>query len=206
MISTGIVTMQFDEEYWSIRYKQQRMGWDVGKVTTPIKEYIDQLEDKTLRILVPGCGSGYEVKYLYDKGFEHVKVIDLSPEPFKTLIPHCPNWEKEAFIIGDFFDHEGDYDLILEQTFFCSLIPGLRQAYADKMLKLLAPHGKLVGVLFNVNLGIDNPPFGGNKEEYLDFFKQGYKKVVFDNCYNSIPPRAGAELFIILSKMSKLSH
>jgi len=198
--------MQFDEEYWSTRYKQQRMGWDVGEITTPIKEYIDQLEDKTISILVPGCGSGYEVKYLYDQGFVNVKVIDISPEPFKTLIPQCPNWEKEAFIIGDFFDHEGAYDLILEQTFFSSLPPGLRQAYADKMQELLVPAGKLVGVLFNVSLGIDNPPFGGNKAEYEGFFEQGFNADVFDECYNSIPPRAGAELFINLHKRSGLSY
>ena len=192
--------------YWSGKYKQQNMGWDVGSITTPIKAYIDQLNDKSIKILVPGCGKGYEVKYLHDRGFNNVKVIDLSPEPFKYLIPQCSNWKRDAFIIGDFFDHEGMYDLILEQTFFCSLKPIFRQAYADKMNRLLFPKGKLVGVLFNINLGIDNPPFGGSKEDYIEFFNQGFKANVFDTCYNSIKPRSGAELFINLSKITELGN
>jgi len=37
----------------------------------------------------------------------------------------------------------------LEQTFFCSFKPENRDKYRDKILSLLKPDGKLVGVLFN---------------------------------------------------------
>jgi SAM-dependent methyltransferase len=198
--------MKFDEAYWSDKYKQQNLGWDAGSVTTPIKEYIDQLTDKRIRILVPGCGNGHEVEYLHNKEFDNVKVIDISAEPFNTLIPKCPNWPDESFIIGDFFNHYGAYDLIIEQTFFCSLNPNMRQAYANKMYELLAPQGKLAGVLFNISLGIDNPPFGGTRDEYIEYFRDGYSINVFDKCYNSISPRAGAELFINLQKQDNLNH
>jgi hypothetical protein len=193
--------MKFDESYWTGKYEQQLLGWDTGSITTPIKEYIDQLDNKELRIFVPGCGNGHEVRYLHDQGFSNVTVIDLSPEPFKTLRPLCPLYSSEKFIVGDFFDHYGEYDLILEQTFFCALNPKLRQAYANKMNSLLAANGKLVGVFFNLILGITNPPFGGSKEEYVDFFKDDFEFTVFEKCYNSIKPRAGAELFINLRKL-----
>lgn len=42
------------ENYWTERYGKGETGWDIGHVSTPIKEYVDQLEDKELKILIPG--------------------------------------------------------------------------------------------------------------------------------------------------------
>ena len=47
--------MELNESYWSTRYQQGQIGWDIGDVSTPIKEYIDQLENKELSILIPNC-------------------------------------------------------------------------------------------------------------------------------------------------------
>lgn len=192
--------MKFDEAYWSGKYKQQLMGWDAGSITTPIKEYIDQLEDKNLRILVPGCGNGHEVQYLHDNDFTNVTVVDISAEPFAGLINKCSNWHEDSFIVNDFFNIIGKYDLIVEQTFFCALDPQMRHNYASKMHDLLAHEGKLVGVLFKVNFAGHNPPFGGNKEEYVEYFQNRFEFKVFDDCHNSIKPRVGEELFINLIK------
>ncbi len=192
--------MKFDEAYWTEKYKQQSIGWDTGSITTPLKEYFAQLEKNDIRILVPGCGYGHEVRYLHDSGFTNVTVIDISPEPFTELIDSCPNWSRESFIVGDFFAHSGQYDLIVEQTFLSALDPGLRPIYSQKMHDLLAIDGKLVGVLFKEFLSSDGPPFGGRKEEYVEFFKDKFNIKVFDDCYNSIRPRKGAELFINLIK------
>ena len=192
--------MKFGEAYWSEKYKQQLMGWDTGSITTPLKEYFEQLEDKDLRILIPGCGNGHEVKYLYDNGFTNVTVVDISAKPFTTLIRHCTNWGKDSFIVDDFFNIDGQYDLIVEQTFFCALDPRMRHDYSLKMHDLLAPGGRLAGVLFKVFFAGDNPPFGGNKKEYVEYFKDKFKFKVFDDCHNSIKPRIGKELFINLIK------
>ena len=181
--------MKFDEEYWSAKYKQKLMGWDAGSITTPLKEYFDQLENKELRILIPGAGNGHEVKYLHDNGFTNVTVVDISAEPFAGLIQNCYNWQADSFIVDDFFNIDGQYDLIVEQTFFCALNPQMRHDYANKMHELLAPAGKLIGVLFNVYFAGDHPPFGGNKEEYVEYFKNKFSFKVFDDCNNSIKPR-----------------
>ncbi|RLD20577.1 MAG: SAM-dependent methyltransferase [Bacteroidetes bacterium] len=198
--------MKFDEAYWSGKYRQQLMGWDTGSITTPLKEYIDQLADKNIRILVPGCGNGHEVKYLHDQGFNNVVVVDISSEPYKELRGKCSNWGEESFVVDDFFNINGQYDLIVEQTFFCALNPKLRQNYSDKMHDLLAPNGKLVGVLFKVFFAGDNPPFGGNRDEYVEYFEDKFKFNVFDDCYNSIKPRIGEELFINLIKAENISR
>lgn len=192
--------MRFDEKYWSERYRFQLTGWDAGSITTPLKEYIDQLENKSLKILVPGCGFGHEVKYLYDQGFKNVDVIDFISKPIESLKAYCMNWQDSQFIVGDFFIHHGEYDLILEQTFFSSIDPGYRMQYANKTYELLRDDGKLVGLLFNINFPGNKPPFGGTKEEYARYFINRFEFNVFELSYNSIMPRRGNELFINLRK------
>ncbi|MEN8249914.1 MAG: methyltransferase [Bacteroidota bacterium] len=192
--------MRFDEKYWSEQYKSQLTGWDAGNITTPLKEYIDQLEDKSIRILVPGCGNGHEVRYLYDKGFVDVVVIDISPKPIESLKIYCSEWRSEQFIVGDFFKHKGEYDLILEQTFFSSIVQSERVNYASKTNDLLKDNGKLVGLLFIIDFPGDYPPFGGTRGEYINYFEPLFELDVFEVCYNSIKPRKGNELFINLRK------
>lgn len=192
--------MRFNEKYWSERYKYQLTGWDAGTITTPLKKYIDQLEDNSIRILIPGCGYGHEVKYLYDQGFINVVVIDFINEPVNGLRSYCKSWGNSQFLVGDFFDHTGEYDLILEQTFFSSIDTSKRADYARKCFDLLNDEGKLVGLLFNIQFPGDVPPFGGTKAEYAGYFNPYFELNVFEQSYNSIKPRRGNELFINLKK------
>ncbi|MFN7690843.1 MAG: SAM-dependent methyltransferase, partial [Bacteroidota bacterium] len=64
----------------------------------------------------------------------------------------------------------------------------------------LKPTGKLIGLLFNIPLNTEHPPFGGNKNEYENQFSPYFNFKYFDLCYNSIKPRANNELFIVLEK------
>lgn len=192
--------MNYYEAFWNHKYLSGETGWDIGHVSTPIKEYIDQLSDKDLKILIPGGGNSYEAEYLFENGFNNVFVVDISSIPLKNLAERIPSFPKENLLHADFFELEDTFDLILEQTFFCALDPSLREAYTDKMHQLLKPDGKLVGLLFNIPLNDDKPPFGGNKDEYEKLFSEKFKIEKMETAYNSIPPRAGNELFFKLRK------
>jgi thiopurine S-methyltransferase len=192
--------IRLDSDYWTQRYLNDDAGWDTGSITTPLKDYINQLKDKNIRILIPGAGNAYEAEYLFRKGFPNVHIIDLSEEPLNNFQKRLPDFPSENLLKGDFFEHDQQYDLIIEQTFFCAIDPALRQQYAGKMHSLLNAGGKLVGVLFNDKLNSDKPPFGGSKEEYVIYFEKGFELKVFETCYNSIKPRAERELFVILLK------
>ncbi len=195
-----MTTNNLTKTYWQNRYDEQQTGWDVGEITTPLKEYFDQLASKNLKILIPGAGNGYEVEYLFNNGFKDVTVIDLAEKPLENLLGRNPQFPKNNLICGDFFEHSGQYDLIVEQTFFCALDPSLRPRYAAKMAELLKPGGKLVGLLFNTEF-TGGPPFGGNRAEYLEYFKPFFEIKTFESCYNSIKPREKRELFINLLKL-----
>ena len=96
----------------------------------------------------------------------------------------------------DFFKHLGQYDLILEQTFFCAIDPAMRRNYVEQCYSLLKEGGKLTGLLFNRVFEKDGPPFGGTKMEYEALFEYRFVFKQFDICTNSIAPRQGSELFI----------
>jgi len=191
-----------NEQFWTNRYETAQTGWDIGYVSTPIKTYFDQVKNKNLKILIPGAGRGYEAEYLHNTGFTNVFVLDISELPLHDIRERVPNFPKEQLIQGDFFTHEGAYDIIVEQTFFCSFPPTKenRMAYAKKMHELLSPKGKLIGLWFDIPLtgNMEKRPFGGSREEYLTYFRPYFEVKTFEPCYNSIPPRAGNELFAIM--------
>lgn len=193
--------MILDEKYWSDRYKENRIKWDIGKISTPIKEYIDQIEDKSLKILIPGSGNSHEAEYLHLQGFKNIFVVDLSYIPLANLKKRVPSFPEDHLIQGDFFDLDLQFDLIIEQTFFCALNIELRPKYVEKMNSLLLANGKLVGLFFDFPLTDSGPPFGGSKLEYKKLFEPYFKIQKLEKCYNSISARSGNELFFIFKKI-----
>jgi SAM-dependent methyltransferase len=191
--------IDLNKDFWTDRYDRGQTGWDIGHVSTPIKEYIDQLEDQDLKILIPGAGNAYEAEYLWAQGFRNVDVLDISLPPIEALKQRVPEWPEDQLLQIDFFEHQGRYDLIIEQTFFCALDPNLRSAYLEKMKALLKPSGKLVGLLFNVALNSDQPPFGGHESQYRPLFETFFQLNIMEEARNSVPPRAGNELWFSAS-------
>jgi len=192
--------MDLSAKAWEHRYVTNDIGWDLGQVSPALKKYFDQLSNKELKILIPGGGNSYEVEYLFNRGFTNVFVIDLSKTAIDNIKKRVPSFPKSQLILGNFFDLIGSFDLIIEQTFFCAIHPSLRSQYVVKMNQLLLPKGKLVGLLFNVPLHKDRPPFGGNKKEYMKWFQSYFSIQKMEACYNSFGNRQGRELFIHLIK------
>jgi SAM-dependent methyltransferase len=204
----------FSISYWNDRYRQNDTAWDMGQVSPPLQTYFEQLKDKTISILIPGCGNSHEAAWLLQQGFSSITLIDISTLLVDTLREKFQEytWPLSApshgqniasaplqLIAGDFFGHTGQYDLIIEQTFFCALDPSQRINYVTKMIELLKPGGKLVGLLFDREF-TGGPPFGGNAKEYKLLLEKEFSIRSLAPCYNSIGPRAGTELFFITEK------
>ena len=188
-----------NKDFWEDRYQNNQTGWDVGKITTPLKEYIDQIENKELKILIPGAGNGYEFDYLIEKGFRNIVIVDLAKQPLENIKKRNPEFENNL-IQGNFFDLELTFDLVLEQTFFCALSPELRTNYVTKMHSLLSTKGKISGLLFDFPLTEVGPPFGGSEKEYVSLFSDKFSIKTLKKAHNSIKPRKDKELFFIFEK------
>ncbi|HJV19718.1 MAG TPA: methyltransferase domain-containing protein [Sediminibacterium sp.] len=185
-----------NEQYWNSQYLGNTTGWDMKQVSPPLKAYIDQLTRKDLRILIPGCGNSYEAEYLLNQGFTNITLIDIAPALVESLQKKFADNPSIRVLLGNFFEHKGSYDLILEQTFFCALDPALRSAYVTKMHELLKTNGILAGVLFNRAFE-GGPPFGGSEAEYREIFAKSFQIRTLAPCYNSFIKREGAEVFMI---------
>jgi thiopurine S-methyltransferase len=192
--------MELDKNFWEEKFRSNNTGFDIGDISTPLKNYFDQITDKDVKILIPGSGNGHEAEYLQVNGFNNVFVLDWAEEAIKNFTSRFPDFPTANIFNENFFEHEGSYDIIVEQTFFCALNPSLRKNYVTKVHSLLKENGKLVGLLFNRDFGNPFPPYGGSKDEYINLFEPYFNFKYFDDCYNSIPPRAGTELFINLLK------
>ncbi len=192
--------MHLNESYWNNRYKTKTTTWDLGEVSPPLKAYFDQLENKHLKVLIPGGGHSYEAEYLFKKGYHNVFLVDISKTALFNFKRRVPDFPKTNLVHMDFFKFSGEFDLCIEQTFFCALNPKLRPNYVNKMSELLKDSGQLVGVLFDIPMQNESPPFGGNMAEYLQLFSSKFKINTIAPCYNSIKSRLGRELFINFEK------
>ena len=189
---------ELNQEYWQNRYENQQTGWDIGYASTPLVEYFDALENKNLRILIPGAGNAYAAAYLHQIGFENVTIVDFAQQPLDAFAEKHPDFDSKKLMIGDFFEHKGEYDLVVEQTFFCAIHPSLREQYVEHMSNLLAPKGKICGLLWKVPMNNDRPPYGGNTDEYQQLFESKFNILRMQDAKNSIAPRQGTEVFVEL--------
>lgn len=193
--------MENKKEFWHKRWEDNKTGWDIGYPAPPIAEFIDTLEDKNIKILIPGAGNAYEAEYLHKNGFKNVYVMDITSVPLENFKERVRDFPGEHLLNEDFFKHTGEYDLIIEQAFFIAIDPKLRGEYVKKMKKLLKPGGHLTGLLiFKDKPSPGGPPYIDTKEEYYKYFEGKFDIRKYEIANNSIKPRAGWEVFIDMVK------
>jgi SAM-dependent methyltransferase len=188
-----------DAQYWDAQWKSNTIGWDLGVPAPPLVAFIDTIENKEAKILIPGCGNAYEADYLVSKGFTNITLIDISETASAILNEKFLNQDAVRVLCEDFFELKDSFDIIIEQTFFCALPPSMRQRYVWKMHSLLNDQGILAGLLFNRQFDV-SPPFGGSSEEYEKLFQTAFHIDQLSTANNSVTPRANTELFFSFVK------
>jgi methyl halide transferase len=187
---------QLDQSFWNKRWENNQTGWDIRQASPAIIAYMAQYVNKDAAILIPGCGNAHEAQWLLENDFTNITLIDIAPRAVAKLKEKYEKNLAVKVILGDFFKHQGYYDLIIEQTFFCAVDPKLRQNYVAQSASLLNKNGKIIGLLFNTEFEQMGPPFGGNSIEYQEFLENHFSIKKMENCFNSIKPRANTEIFI----------
>lgn len=135
-------------EFWDERYRAGRLPWDLGGVPDDLVAALAAEFREPGRVLIPGCGSGYEVRSFAAAGWE-VWAIDFAPAAVARARGVLgPLGDRVQ--IGDFFAAPlpGPFDVVYERTFLCSLSPARWPEYAERVAALLRPGGRLAGVFF----------------------------------------------------------
>lgn len=156
---------------WEQRYQQSETGWDRGETSANLLHWIDLGLLKPCRILIPGCGNGYEVLTLAELGFD-VVAIDISPSPIANLAEKLKVRNLSAELIqADFFNWQPEYafDAIYEQTSLCALSPEQWQAYEKCLYNWLKPNGKVFAQFMQSDQE-GGPPFHCEVSDMLALF------------------------------------
>jgi SAM-dependent methyltransferase len=163
-----------ERAFWTQRWHRGKVPWDLGTVPPDLLSFLERTTTPT-RVLIPGCGSGYEVRAFHDRGHD-VTAIDFSA----TAVAHAkellgPLGEK--VFRGDFFEHdfgEQRFGLIYERGFLCSLPTTKWPDYAARMASLLRPGGKLAG-LFLYGQEPEPPPYPLTPQTAAELFGQSFR-------------------------------
>lgn len=177
-----------EPDFWEQRYLAGRIPWDQQGVPLALVEYLRSARAAG-SVLLPGCGSGYEVKAFQEFGWRPL-AIDFSPAALKrarqVLGVLAPSLQLADFFVDDF---GSGFDLIYERTFLCSLPPDRWADYAARMAGLLRPGGVLAGIFYH-GTDPDGPPFPLDPSRAKQLFAQF--DLVTDR---AIPPEQSLPLF-----------
>ncbi|MCK5895274.1 MAG: methyltransferase domain-containing protein [Cocleimonas sp.] len=163
--------MSNDKKNWERAYQTGKTGWDRGGISPNLDYWLDHPQIKPCRILVPGCGNGYEVLYLAEKGFD-VVAIDIAPTAVENVKKQLEDAQLAAeVVLADFFvwKPELPFDAIYEQTSLCALQPEQWVSYEQCLYHWLTPNGKLLAQFMQTNEE-GGPPFHCGISNMLDLF------------------------------------
>lgn len=178
-------------EFWEKRFRENFTPWDAGGTPSALAQFL-KTEPRGRRVLIPGCGSGYEVRAFADAGHE-VLAVDFAPAAVerarKILGPLS-----ERVRLADFFESDfgAAFDLVYERAFLCSLPRPLRPRYAQRAMELLGPEGRIAGFFFFED-GERGPPFGLKSGELERLLGGRFERIIDMAVSDSIRIFAGKE-------------
>ena len=178
-------------DFWEKRFRENFTPWDAGRVPSNLARFLDS-EPRGRRVLVPGCGSGYEVRAFAEAGHE-VLAVDFAPAAVERA-QRILGSLSDRVRLADFFqaDLGAPYDLVYERAFLCSLPRPLRPRYAARVRELLVPRGRIAGFFFFED-GERGPPFGLKSGELELLLSARFEQTEDREVRDSIPIFAGKE-------------
>ncbi|MES2569856.1 MAG: methyltransferase domain-containing protein, partial [Verrucomicrobiota bacterium] len=149
---------------WEAHYRRGETPWDKGAPSPGLVDYLAQ-EPMQGRLLVPGCGLGYDVRALAP-GAEEVVGIDIAPAAVDAA-RRFPVTRNERYEVADLFELppalRGCFDGVWEHTCFCAIDPSRRADYVEGIVSALKPGGRFLAIFYlnpDHTHPDEGPPFG----------------------------------------------
>ncbi|MEM1084084.1 MAG: methyltransferase domain-containing protein [Verrucomicrobiota bacterium] len=191
---------------WEGRWQRGETPWNKGAPAPPLMELLDSEHGDCLkgrRVLVPGCGSGEDVRELARSG-AMVTGLDLSPTVLEIARSESEGLSAK-FVCENLFEWDSKpFDAIWEHTCFCAIDPSDRARYAEAVARLIRPGGVLTGVFYLEPWGQDEapepPPFGSRKEEILELLDPAFEMIWGRTPENAFSGREGREWLAVFRR------
>ncbi|MEX1045454.1 MAG: methyltransferase [Chthoniobacterales bacterium] len=188
---------------WNQRYEAGDTPWDKGEAHPVLR---DMLTHGALsgHILVPGCGTGYDVRELAGRGLS-VTGLDVAPLALAAARSH-ERVGGETYQLVDFFapppEMREAFDGVFEHTCFCAIDPRRRTEYVEAVAAVLPPGGRLLAVFFvNPDNDGEGPPFGCTPEELDGLFGGRFRLLEEHWEIPTYPEREGRELLRLYERV-----
>ena len=194
--------------FWDLRFAEGNTPWDRGAANPQLGIWLASQVLKRCHILVPGCGSGYEVVELARAGFD-VTALDYSPLAIeRTRASLKAAGQHAALVEADALSWlpQRPYDAIYEQTCLCALYPDHWRAYADQLHRWLKPGGKLFALFVQfprpgaADGAIEGPPYHCDINAMRALFPDPLWSWPKPPYQRTTHPRGLAELAVILER------
>jgi SAM-dependent methyltransferase len=149
-------------EFWEGRWKSGHTPWDHGRFAPPFGEFVDREGAPRGTVLIPGPGSGHDVRYFAEMGAT-VTGLDISPSAIAAASERNPHPDA-TYLQGNILDPApelfGRFDWVIEHTCLCALDPVEWPRYAAAIPKLLVPGGHYLALFYRNPHDPDGPPHG----------------------------------------------
>ena len=191
-------------EDWQKHYDEDDLRWDLEVVSPPFVYLWETKRIQPCRTLIPGCGRGHEVLFFAQQGFD-VTAVDFASGAVNLLKRSLEDNGVYARVMNlDFFELplelNGQYDLILEQTFFCAISPNNRSRYAQTVHRMLKPNGRLIALFYETGEE-GGPPFNTTPDQIWEQFSKYFMIEELDKTSHSAERRKGKEWLSFLRKI-----
>ncbi len=177
--------------FWDERFERGFIPWDRGGVPLALRDFVARSVGSR-RTLIPGCGTGYELAFLSNMGWD-VLAIDFSPAAVAVAKAAVGQWS-ERVVQADFFAWESaaPLELIYERAFLCALPRTLWPQLVARYAALLPPGGLLAGFFF-FDDALKGPPFGLAPGQLDDLLSPYFVRIEDAAVEDSIPVFDGKE-------------
>ena len=182
-------------KFWETRWKTGDTPWDHGAYAPPFAEFIDREGAPEGSVLIPGPGSGHDVRFFAEKG-ARVTGLDVSPSAVEVA-QRVNAHENARYLVGNVLAPEahlhGQFDWVIEHTCLCALPPACRKAYAAAIPQFLAPNGYYLAIFYRQPQSPEGPPFGIEGEEIDSLFAEAFELLQAWIPSRAFPSRVGRE-------------
>jgi len=189
---------------WEAAYQSNETPWDKGRAHPALVAWLSE-NRLTGEILVPGCGSGHDVRALAAHPLANVIGLDLAPSA-KNRAEKFPPVGKETYITADFLSGTAfpakSFDALFEHTCFCAIPRARRADYACTVSRLLKPGGLFLAIFYRnpSHGGDDAPPFGCSMEEADALFGPGFLLLQEKTTIPTFEGREGREVLRVMRR------